>query len=167
MAERSPISDCTSELPSPDRPPEQVCSYISIHSKVADKSKSYISKYAQFVIEYVVEWEKVVTARISVGLKKAEQLRVDLDHYQQKVESLRQSANVSMAKGKMVDGKSADRLSRNEDKFIKSKQEYDLFATDLVVYVLVLHQMTFIQDHHTSEHWHYVCVDAVTSMVKS
>ncbi|CAB9499679.1 expressed unknown protein [Seminavis robusta] len=133
LAERSPLYDCTTELPSPERPADQVCSYVSIHSKVADKSKSYISKYAQFVVEYVIEWEKVVTARITVGLKKAEGLRVDLDHYQQKVETLRQSANQALAKGKMVDSKSADRLSRNEEKFMKSKQEYDLFATDLCI----------------------------------
>lgn len=135
MADRSPLYDCASELPSPERPPEQVCSYLSIHAKVSDKSKSYISKYAQFVVEYVLEWEKVISGRISVGLKKAEELRRDLDHYQQKVESLRQSANVSMAKGKMVDSKTAERLSRNEEKFMKSKQEYDLFATDLCILI--------------------------------
>jgi hypothetical protein len=135
IAERSPIYDCTSELPSPDRPPDQVCSYVSIHTKVADKAKSYLSKYAQFVVEYVIEWEKVVTARVSTGLKTAEKLRVDLDHYQQKVESLRLSANQSMARGKMVDSKTADKLTRNEEKFMKSKQEYDVFATELCVLI--------------------------------
>lgn len=133
LAARSPIYDNVSELPSPDRPPETVCSYLSIHTKVADKSKSYISKYAQFVVEYTMEWEKVITNRITVGLKKAEGLRRDLDHYQQKVESLRQSANQAMAKGKNVNSSAADKLSRNEEKFIKAKQEYDVFATDLCI----------------------------------
>lgn len=135
LAYRSPINDSVSVLPSPDRPSEGVCSYISVHTKVADKSKSYISKYAQFVVEYVIEWEKVVTGRISVAIKKAEGLRRDLDHYQQKVESLRQSANQAMAKGKNVDSKTADKLSRNEEKFVKSKQEYDVFATDLCILI--------------------------------
>ena len=133
LAARSPIYDNVSELPSPDRPPETVCSYLSIHTKVADKSKSYISKYAQFVVEYTIEWEKVVTGRITVGLKQAEGYRRDLDHYQQKVESLRQSANQAMAKGKNVNSSAADKLSRNEEKFIKAKQEYDVFATDLCI----------------------------------
>jgi len=135
LATRSPMYESVSELPSPERPPDHVCSYLSIHTKVADKSKSYISKYAQFVVEYTMEWEKAITARITTGLKRAEELRRDLDHYQQKVESLRLAANQAMAKGKQVDGKSADRLSRNESKFVKAKQEYDVFATDLCILI--------------------------------
>jgi hypothetical protein len=135
LAHRSPIEECVAEMPSPDKPSNQVCSYASIHAQVADKSKSYISKYAQFVVEYAIEWEKVLTGRISVGIKKAEDLRRDLDHYQQKVESLRQSTNQYMAKGKQVDSKTADRLSRNEEKFMTAKREYDVFATDLCILI--------------------------------
>ena len=66
-----------------------VTSYLSVHEGLANKSKMYSNKYAQFVVDYAMEWEKVVVARVSTGLKKAEQLRVEVDHYQAKVESLR------------------------------------------------------------------------------
>lgn len=114
---------------------ESVTSYLSVQTNVAGKSKMYAGKYAQFVIDYAVEWEKVVVARVSAGLIKAEQLRVELDHYQRKVESLRQSANATMAKGKQVDGKSAERLTRNEDKLIKNKADHTKFVSDLCLLI--------------------------------
>ena len=65
------------------------------------------------------------------GLKKAEEMRVEVDHYQQKVESLRQSANQTMAKGKQVDTKSAEKLKRNEDKLLKIKETNSRFTSEL------------------------------------
>ena len=58
-------------------------------------------------------------------------MRVEVDHYQQKVESLRQSANQTMAKGKQVDNKSAEKLKRNEDKLLKIKEANTRFTADL------------------------------------
>ncbi len=87
------------------------------------------------LIDYAVEWEKVMVARVSAGLIKAEQLRVELDHYQHKVDSLRQSANATMAKGEQVDGKSAERLTRNEDKLIKNKADHTKFMSALCLLI--------------------------------
>ena len=129
----SPIFEHTAQMPNEKRAPETVCSYLSVHEALAKKSKMYSSKYAQFVIDYTVEWERVVVARVTAALKKAEQLRVETDHYQEKVETLRQSANSSMAKGKMVDPKAAERLSRNEEKLASTKKVHDKFTSDLCI----------------------------------
>lgn len=110
---------------------EAVTSYFSVHDSIASKAKMYTSKYAQFVIDYAIEWEKVVVARVNAGLKKANDLRVEADHYQGKVESLRQSANQTMAKGKQVDNKTAEKLSRNEEKLGNIKKSHQKFTYDL------------------------------------
>lgn len=118
-------------MPSADKPSDSVLSYLSIQEGVSGKAKMYTQKYSQFVIDYAVEWEKVVTSRVNTGLKNAEQLRVELDHYQRKVESLRQTANATMAKGKQVDQKSGERLTRNEEKLVKVRQTYNNFVAGL------------------------------------
>ncbi len=118
-------------MPTPDSPADSVLSYLSIQEGVAGKAKMYGQKYAQFVVDYAIEWEKVVTSRVDKGLKNAEQLRVELDHYQRKVESLRQMANATMAKGKQVDQKSAERLTRNEEKLVKVRETHNHFVASL------------------------------------
>lgn len=120
-------------MPSADRPSDTVCSYASVHDSLGAKTKSYVLKYKQFVIDYALEWEKVVTERVNAGLKKSEELRRDLDHYQKKVETMRLSVNQAMAKGKNVRSESQEKLRRNEEKLIQAKQNYNQVATDLCI----------------------------------
>lgn len=123
----------TGQMPGADRSTDSVNSYLSVHETCANKYKMYASKYGQFVLSYAEEWYKVVTTRVGSGLKKAEELRVELDHYQTKVESLRQSANQTMAKGKQVDAKTAEKLKRNEDKLLKIKESTSRFTAELCI----------------------------------
>lgn len=120
-------------MPSADRPSDTVCSYRSVHDQLGAKTKSYATKYKQFVIDYALEWEKVVNGRIQAGIKKAELLRRDLDHYQKKVESLRLAVNQAMAKGKNVKSDTQEKLRRNEEKYMAAKQSYNIAATDLCI----------------------------------
>jgi hypothetical protein len=131
LSQGSPLFDKTGLLPSAEKSSDSVLSYLSIQEGVSGKAKMYTQKYAQFVIDYAIEWEKVVTSRVSKGLKNAEQMRVELDHYQRKVESLRQTANATMAKGKQVDQKSAERLTRNEEKLVKVRETHNSFIASL------------------------------------
>jgi len=133
MTKETPLFDCIGLMPSADRPSNTVCSYASVHDDVSAKAKSYAGKYQQFVLEYAVEWEKIIRTRIDNGLKKAEQLRIELDHYQKKTESLRLAANQAMAKGKPVASSQQEKLTRNEEKLIASKQNYNTVATDLCI----------------------------------
>eukprot|EP00934_Nitzschia_sp_Nitz4_P005375 Nitzschia sp. Nitz4//scaffold15_size197535//49146//50929//NITZ4_001565-RA/size197535-augustus-gene-0.204-mRNA-1//1//CDS//3329537676//5365//frame0 len=134
LAKDSPLFDTTGGG-SGEKAAEGLSSYLAIHESVSGKTRNYCSKYAQFVVDYAIEWEKVVTTRINRGLKTAEQYRVELDHYQSKVESLRQSANATMAKGKQVDQKSAEKLTRNEEKLNKIRQTHNQFVSSLCVLI--------------------------------
>lgn len=110
-------------------------SYASVHTNLATQSATFVERYGKYVVDYVVEWERVISTRLSAGLQKEEKLRLELDHYQAKVEGIRQSANVTLAKGKMVDPKTAEKLSRNEEKLLKSRTEYEKFKNALCVLI--------------------------------
>ena len=114
-----------------DRSSESVNSFFSIQEGVCNKNIMYVDKYKQFVVDYAQEWYTTVTTRVGEGLKRAETMRVELSHYQSKVESLRQSANSTMAKGKQIDTKTSEKLTRNEDKFIKTKEQTSRYINDL------------------------------------
>jgi len=135
LAEKSPIYEYAGLLPGSETPKGAVVSYASVHQSMANRNKMYIDRYKQFVVDYAVEWEKVVVTRISNDLKTSEKFRIDLDHYQTKVESLRKSVNSTMAKGKLVDPKKSEQLKRNEDKLTRSRAEYEDFASQLCVLI--------------------------------
>ncbi|KAL3942093.1 MAG: hypothetical protein SGBAC_003660 [Bacillariaceae sp.] len=123
LSRGSPLSNHVSAMPATGAPPDSVCSYLSTHHSLSTKNKQYSQRFAKFVIDYSIQWQQVVSARIDKTLKEAEKSRVEADHYQSKVESLRQSANEKLAKGKQVDSKSAEKLTRNEEKLVKIKEE--------------------------------------------
>ena len=84
FCQKTPLDDAISLMPSADRPSSSVTSLASIYDDLSAKSKSYVTKYEQFVLSYILEWEKVIRGRIDAGIKKAEELRIELDHYQKK-----------------------------------------------------------------------------------
>jgi len=131
LSKDTALYEVTGQTAGADRSTDSVNSYFSIQEGVTTKNNMYADKYKQFVVDYAQEWYKTITGRIGEGLKKAETIRVELDHYQSKVESLRQSANSTMAKGKQVDAKAAEKLTRNEDKLIKIKESSSKFINDL------------------------------------
>lgn len=131
LSKDTALFETTGQSSGVDRSSDSINSYFSIQEGVANKTKMYTEKYKQFVVDYAQEWYKVITERVGADLKKAEKIRVELDHYQNKVESLRQSANATMAKGKQVDSKTAEKLTRNEDKLIKIKEASSKFISDL------------------------------------
>lgn len=125
LTEGSPLYSCGGTLE------DNSNSYSAIHQNLAKKIEGYSDKYQQFVVEYVMEWEKVVSTRINAGLKTTETLRRDLDHYQRKVEELHIQVNKALAKGKMVDDKTKEKLKRNEEKYAKAKESYNNAARDM------------------------------------
>jgi hypothetical protein len=135
MTAGSPVFSAAGKIPSPDDPRDSFVSFSSIHHLLAPKSLGYADKYSKFVINYVVEWDRVITTRVEKGLKNAEALRRDYDHYQKKAETLRASATAVMSKGKSVDPKSQEKLARNEEKLVAAKTAYDKFATEMCIYL--------------------------------
>jgi hypothetical protein len=135
LSKQTPLFEHVGQLPNDQRSSETVTSYLYIQEGLHNKAKMYVSKYAEFVINYSVEWERIVTHRVTTGLKKEEKLRVEVDHYQEKVESLRTTANSALAKGKMVDTKTADRLGRNEEKLKQAKTAHQTFSQSLCILI--------------------------------
>lgn len=129
----SPLYECAGQLPLEGQAKNEVCSYTSIHHALMPRTQSYLDKYAQFVINYAIEWEIVLNKRVGTGLTECEKLRRDLDHYQKKVESLRLSCNKTLAAGKQVEPKTQEKLSRNEAKLQSSKETYDKKAADMCI----------------------------------
>lgn len=106
-------------------------SYAAIHLQLHKKNKMYGEKYAEHILMYASEWERILSTRIAKHLKQAEKLRVDLDHYGRKVEDLNKTHNKTMSKGKSVGESGLDKLKRNEQKLVQARGEYDRFVNDL------------------------------------
>ena len=115
-----------------DAPPT---SYAAVHLSLHKKNKAYGTKYAEHIIAYATEWERILTTRINRHLKEYEKLRVDLDHYGRKVEDINKTHNKTMSKGKSVQEKGVDKLRRNEQKLVQARQEYDRFVNDLCCFL--------------------------------
>jgi hypothetical protein len=139
LSKGTPLFYCTGLLPSKGCAANTVCSFASIHEELSSKTKSFCGKFQQYVLDYSVEWEKVVRNRIDGGLKQAEDLLRELDHYHMKVSSLRSSTNQVMNKGRMVQIAKQEKLSRNEEKFLEAKQRYDQVTANLI---LVMEEVT-------------------------
>lgn len=129
----TPLFEATGLVAGQDRSHASVTSYLSVHDELSAKTKSFIEKYKQHVIAYVFEWEKTVTTRVNNGIKKVEDARRELNHYQKKVEALRLSNNKALAKGKNVKNEDAEKLERNEEKYLQAKQSYDRMSTALCI----------------------------------
>lgn len=106
-------------------------SYQSVHYEFAKTSQQHHAQYVKKVVDYAVQWEKVVTTRISADLKTAEQLRVELVHYQSKVDTLRQQVDSVLAKGKRPKDDLSDKLERNTEKLKDGRDSYEAFTDNL------------------------------------
>lgn len=73
-------------------------------------------EYQALVVDYVVEWEGLVTERVDKELKNVRKLEADRRHYERKVEQLRQRCNELQTKGRPVPAAQAEKSARNEQK---------------------------------------------------
>jgi len=106
-------------------------SFAAVHLQLHKKNKLYHRKYVEHILTYASDWERILSTRVNKHLKHAEKLRVDLDHYQKKVEELNKDANKTMTKGKSVSDKGVDKLKRNEQKLVNARREHEHFVSDL------------------------------------
>jgi hypothetical protein len=119
------------------------------------------------VLDYVIEWDTVVTTRIDSEWKDVKKLAADRGHYETKVQGLRQKSNDMEIKG----GKSTpsvgtvERLDRNEKKLQQAFEIHELAAGKLCVlmreatkggwrdlYPLVVNVMTLQANRIEREH---------------
>ena len=94
----------------------------------------YEQTFQEFVLQYVVDWEQTIVDRIVSSLEKAEKLRLEVDHYQEKVKSLSSSDNdwSSIILGRSSsDEPDSERIQRNKNKYQDARNAYALYAKDL------------------------------------
>ena len=137
LAENSPLEACagTAANGETEADPSDMETFMSVHHNMHNRIDMYAGRFSQFILDYAVEWEKVVVTRVTTNLKKSEKLRRELDHYQQKVEVMRLSTNKTMAQGKIVKPEQAERLKRNEEKLFSARRHYEEFANDLCMLI--------------------------------
>ena len=105
--------------------------FLSIQQSVATNLKRSRANYGRMVLDYLVQWESAVTTRVNADLKTEEQLRVELVHYESKVQALQQQVESTLAKGKRPKDELNEKLSRNTDKLEESREQYQVFVTNL------------------------------------
>jgi len=145
LTANSPYYEHAGKLSSAEAP--TVCSFASIHNSVQKQHDHLCEKYEKYVLHYAEEWEKVVVSRVGASLKKCDTLRQELGHYQQKVEALRTSINVLIAKGKVTDGRGTEKLARNEEKLVISRREYAQFTRSLCMLIDEVSNRCWIDFH--------------------
>jgi hypothetical protein len=102
-----------------------------VHQLVTQNADISAQQYQRKIIDYAIEWEQIVTARVDDGLKKTNVLYQKLNHYQNKIDSLRKKVNAVENKGKESSTKLNEKLTRNEAKVKKSWELHEASASTL------------------------------------
>lgn len=74
------------------------------------------AEYQSLIVDYIVDWEKLVTQKTEHMIKELRKLEADRRHYERKVENLRQRNNDLESKGKSSPQSQVEKLRRNEQK---------------------------------------------------
>lgn len=91
--------------------------------------------YESEILNYVAEWEDVVTSRVEKDSSEVEKLRKSYVHYQNKVDSLRKKVNTNESNGKETNEATAEKLKRNEDKLDDASKEFEDAARPLCILI--------------------------------
>jgi hypothetical protein len=106
-------------------------SLSSVHQLATEKARVGAQQYQKKIIYYAIEWEQIVTTRVDEDMKKNKVLQDYLNHYQNKVDTLRKKVNTAESKGKESPAKLSEQLTRNEDKLKDSWQAHEESASTL------------------------------------
>jgi exonuclease VII small subunit len=85
--------------------------------------------YQLAVVDYVEEWETLVAKRIEPEIRLSNKLHKVLQHYESKVEKLREHVHDQEAHDKAPHIKESNKLERNEKKLSDAWTEHDKTAT--------------------------------------
>eukprot|EP00538_Stauroneis_constricta_P009016 CAMPEP_0119559236 /NCGR_PEP_ID=MMETSP1352-20130426/12269_1 /TAXON_ID=265584 /ORGANISM="Stauroneis constricta, Strain CCMP1120" /LENGTH=382 /DNA_ID=CAMNT_0007606881 /DNA_START=100 /DNA_END=1248 /DNA_ORIENTATION=+ len=88
----------------------------NINLVVIKNAKEKAIRFNKDVVQYVAEWESIVSKRVDDELKNCKRLGHDQSHYENKVDKLRQTVNKKEEAGKSVGHGKAAKLNRNEKK---------------------------------------------------
>jgi hypothetical protein len=110
-------------------------SFQSIQQLASAQGHVDTIEFQSRVLDYVTEWEQVVTSRIDSEWKNVKKLGFDRGHYENKVESLRKKTNEMETKGKLTPTGTVEKLNRNEEKLKEAFGIHELAAGKLCVLI--------------------------------
>jgi hypothetical protein len=108
-----------------------ITSLSSVHQLAAEKARVGAEQYQKKIIDYAIEWERIVTTRVDEDFKKNKTLQDSFNHYQNKVDTLRKKVNAVENKGKESPARLSEQLARNEDKLKESWKIHEESASTL------------------------------------
>mmetsp|Transcript_20959 Transcript_20959/g.59811 ORF Transcript_20959/g.59811 Transcript_20959/m.59811 type:complete len:307 (+) Transcript_20959:169-1089(+) len=126
LADGSPLHDDIGKANNSD-------SLVHIQSSAAKKAKDNVIEFQKKVLDYAIEWESIVTSRADVELKKCKKLETDQEHYEGKVEKLREEVNKLETAGKKPGNAKLEKLARNEEKLKASFKVHEAAANKACV----------------------------------
>lgn len=123
MAEKTPLADALSA--------KKVVlgeSLVTLNGKLNQASEQAVTDFQSNVLDYIMEWEAILSKKIDEQVKYTAKLNKNLKHYEAKVEKLRKNVALKEEKGKLTPAMS-EKLERNEGKLKDSWKEYEETAT--------------------------------------
>lgn len=90
-------------------------------------------EYDRFILDYALDWEKVVTGKLDAEIKEVQKLQRRRLHYERKVAGLRKRTNNMESKGKELPESLIEKLNRNEDKLKESFESHEQRSCDLCI----------------------------------
>lgn len=124
LAKKSPIFNHVGNT-------EQEDSYVAIAEDASKQTKNLANSYQDLVVDYRIEWERVISSRVDKGLEETGKLHARLNHYENKVEGLRKKVNSKEDSPKGIPKKLQEKLDRNEKKLDGAWKEHERSASKL------------------------------------
>lgn len=103
-------------------------SLVTLDDKLIKADQQASDDFQEKVIDYVTEWEAILTKKIETEVKYTQKLNKNLKHYEMKLEKLRKTVAAKEEKGKPTP-QMTEKLERNEEKLKETHAEYELTAT--------------------------------------
>ena len=110
---------------------DTVASLTTLQKLASMHSKTNEIDYQLHVLDYVTEWEEVVSKMIKQELLMVKKLQKDRTHYERKVESLRKGILKKETSGKEIKDAEHEKLSRNEKKLKDAWQIHEQKAGEV------------------------------------
>eukprot|EP00571_Detonula_confervacea_P010031 CAMPEP_0172304250 /NCGR_PEP_ID=MMETSP1058-20130122/5674_1 /TAXON_ID=83371 /ORGANISM="Detonula confervacea, Strain CCMP 353" /LENGTH=637 /DNA_ID=CAMNT_0013015393 /DNA_START=79 /DNA_END=1992 /DNA_ORIENTATION=- len=116
----------------PSKPLTKYCSYYDIHKADYKETYSKLDEHSQLV-EYVVNWDHIVTKRVETKYGEYAKQRTSLNHYAKKVDSLLAEEGKLREKQKQMKPKQIEKLERNQDKLTEARETHDSAGESLLM----------------------------------
>lgn len=110
-------------------------SFVAVHEASHKLTVLYSDQYSSNIIKYVEEWDKAASTRIHGRLLEFDRMKLNLEHYVQKVDGLRTGIKKRERRSRRVSPKASQRFDRNELKLSGAREAYDSYGESLLLFL--------------------------------